>query len=148
MFSTSTVCPDIDVTMSPGLVARPDGMFSQVGITPSTFTLSFSSAAARSAPSTEAAPHMSNFISSISAAGLIEMPPVSNVIPLPTSAIGSVKRPRLAPWYLATIRRGGWSEPFVTDRKAPIRSASICLRSSTCTPIPQSLCNLRACWPR
>ena len=50
-------------------------------------------------PSTLAAPHMSNFISSISAAGLIEMPPVSNVTPLPTSATGG--SPRLAAVVLA-----------------------------------------------
>ena len=36
---------------------------------------------------TAAAPAMSLFISSMPAAGLIEMPPLSNVMPLPTSAI-------------------------------------------------------------
>ena len=41
-------------------------------------------------PRTPAAPHMSNFISSSFAEGLIEMPPVSNVMPLPQSAIGAV----------------------------------------------------------
>ena len=37
-----------------------------------------------------AAPHMSNFISSISAPGFNEMPPVSKVMPLPTSAMGGL----------------------------------------------------------
>ena len=84
------------VTMSPGLIARPLGMFSQAGMTPTTLILSFISATARSVPSTEAAPHMSNFISSISAAGLMEMPPVSKVMPLPTSATGACRLE--APW--------------------------------------------------
>ena len=74
--------------MSPGRVARPPGMFSQVGITPITFTGAFMPASARIAPSTDPAPDMSNFISSISPAGLSEMPPVSKVMPLPTSASG------------------------------------------------------------
>ena len=42
------------------------------------------------------APHMSNFISSISAAGLSEMPPVSKVMPLPTSASGFLALGRAA----------------------------------------------------
>ena len=46
------------------------------------------SATAFMVPSTLAAPHMSNFISSISGAGLSEMPPVSKVMPLPTSTTG------------------------------------------------------------
>jgi len=41
---------------------------------------------AASAPSTAAAPPMSDFIQSIASVGLSEMPPVSNVMPLPTSA--------------------------------------------------------------
>ncbi len=36
VFSTSIVLPDIEVTISPGLVARPLGMFSQVGMIPTT----------------------------------------------------------------------------------------------------------------
>ena len=36
---------------------------------------------------TAAAPAMSLFMSSMFAAGLIEMPPLSNVMPLPTRAI-------------------------------------------------------------
>jgi hypothetical protein len=63
--------------MSPGRVARPPGMFSVVGMTPTTLTGSFISPTATMVPSTLAAPHMSNFISSISAEGLSEMPPVS-----------------------------------------------------------------------
>ena len=43
---------------------------------------------ARNVPSTDAAPHMSNFIWSMSRPGLSEMPPVSKVMPLPTSTHG------------------------------------------------------------
>ena len=82
------VWPDIEVTMSPGLLAAPPGMFSVVGIRPTMLSFSFISAAARSVPSTLAAPHMSNFISSISAPGLSEMPPVSKVMPFPTRTTG------------------------------------------------------------
>ena len=69
-------------------MAAPPGMFSQVGMMPTMFTGAFMPASARIAPSTLPAPDMSNFISSISAAGLSEMPPVSNVMPLPTNASG------------------------------------------------------------
>ena len=53
-----------------------------------TFNAKFISAMALNVPSTLAAPHISYFISSISAPGLSEIPPVSNVIPLPTSTTG------------------------------------------------------------
>ena len=96
MLRISTVCPDSVVTMSPGLVAPPPGMFSQVGTTAIAFTGAFMPASARSAPSTLAAPAMSYFISSISAAGLSEMPPVSKVMPLPTSTTGFFDL--AAPW--------------------------------------------------
>ena len=41
---------------------------------------------AKTGPSTAAAPLMSLFMASIPAAGLIEIPPESNVMPLPTKA--------------------------------------------------------------
>ena len=53
------------------------------------FSFSFICATACITPSTVPAPHMSYFISSISAAGLSEMPPVSKVMPLPTSTTGA-----------------------------------------------------------
>ncbi len=118
-------------TTSPGFVARPDGMFSQAATRPITLTFAFSSATARSTPKTLAAPHMSNFIWSISAAGLIEMPPVSNVMPLPTSTTGFCFFG--LPRYSNTMNRGGSSLPLVTDRNEPIPSSSISLRSSTVT---------------
>lgn len=83
------VCPLMLVTTSPGLTALPSGMFSHAGIRPTTLMAGRRSASARKTPSTLAAPPMSNFISSISAAGLMEMPPVSKVMPLPTSTTGA-----------------------------------------------------------
>jgi hypothetical protein len=65
-------------------------MFSVAGITATSFTASSSSAIAATASSTAAAPDMSIFISCIEPAGLIEIPPVSKVTPLPT-------RPRVSP---------------------------------------------------
>ena len=52
-----------------------------------TLTGSFSWAIATIAPSTAAAPPMSDFIHSMGAAGLSDRPPESNVMPLPTSAM-------------------------------------------------------------
>ena len=89
------------VTTSPGLFAVPLGMFSQVGIKPIISPGSPISATARRVPKTLAAPHMSYFISSMVAAGLIEMPPESNVIPLPTKTIGPVAAV-FAPRFAAT----------------------------------------------
>ena len=88
------VWPDMLLTMSPGLVARPLGMFSHAGTTPTRLIGSSSVATALNVPSTLAAPLMSNFISSIAGGGFSEMPPVSNVTPLPTSAVGASPRAR------------------------------------------------------
>ncbi len=46
---------------------------------------------------TEAAPIMSNFISSMAPGSLSEMPPVSKVMPLPTRTMGAVRDAR-GPW--------------------------------------------------
>ena len=81
----SIVTPLDAVTTSPGRIARPEGMFSVAPTTATTRTGSSSRAIASTAPSTAAPPDMSNFISNILFAGLIEMPPVSNVTALPTS---------------------------------------------------------------
>ena len=89
------VWPDIEVTMSPGRLALPPGMFSVAGTMTVRLIGSPMRATAFMVPRTLAAPHMSYFISSISAAGLSEMPPVSKVTPLPTRTIGF--SPVLAP---------------------------------------------------
>ena len=94
----STVIPEQGnkPTLVSGLVAVPLGMFSQVGIRPTRLTLGCSSAMVRKVPSTLAAPPMSYFISSMPAPGLSEMPPVSKVMPLPTSTSGACDA--AAPW--------------------------------------------------
>ena len=76
--------PLAPVMTSPGLSARPPGMFSVIGTMPMTSIGAFRSEIARIAPMTAAPPAMSSFIRSMPSAGLIEMPPVSKVMPLPT----------------------------------------------------------------
>ena len=80
----SIVVPLAAVTTSPGLTAWPSGMFSVAPTTATTRTAKRSSAIASIAPSTAAPPDMSNFMSDILLAFLIEIPPVSNVTALPT----------------------------------------------------------------
>ena len=62
------------------------GMFSVAGTMPITRTLAFSAGSSDIAASTAAAPDMSVFIVSMPSAVLIDRPPLSNVIPLPTNA--------------------------------------------------------------
>ena len=78
------------VCTSPGFCALPSGMFSAAQTMPMTRTLGLSRAMARMAPIMAAPPAMSYFIISMLSAGLMEMPPVSKVMPLPT-------RPRTGP---------------------------------------------------
>src|SRR5204862_141269 len=103
----SMVCPDIDVTMSPGRCALPSGMFSTRPIAPTALTLALRAASACIRPTTQAAPAMSPFMSSMDAAGLIEIPPVSKQTPLPMKATGSP----LAPFQRLTTTRGLLGRP-------------------------------------
>src|SRR5690606_27685481 len=77
------------LTISPGRVASPDGMFSAQAKAPTTLIGKRASHKALIVPSTDAEPPISNFISSIAAPGLIEIPPESKVTPLPTKTIGA-----------------------------------------------------------
>ena len=86
VFITSTVRPPYIVSTSPGRVAEPDTMFSAIGTNVLTLTGSSSAAIARVACTTAAAPAMSDFMSVMLWAGLIDSPPESKVMPLPTSA--------------------------------------------------------------
>ena len=80
---------------------------------------------------------MSSFILSMFSAGLIEMPPVSNVMPLPI-------KPSVTPvsgcsgWYSSTSKRGGSWLPRVTPSSRPMFSAAIRVSSSTSTLRPAS----------
>ena len=111
------------VTTSPGLLALPAGMFSAVVIMPMMLILGFSSVKAVIAPKTEAAPHMSNFISSMPAPGLRLIPPVSKVMPLPRIMCGA-SLASAAPWYFMMMNLPGSLEPFDTETKAPAPMAS------------------------
>ncbi len=79
------VWPSRMVRTSPGLVARPPGMFSVVGAMAVTRTGTPSSPHAPIAASTAAAPLMSVFMVTMPSAVLSESPPESKVMPLPTS---------------------------------------------------------------
>ena len=81
-----------------------DGMFSTSPMMPTTLALALRAASACIRPVTAAAPPMSPFMSSMPAAGLIEMPPVSKVTPLPTKAIGLSLA--LPPFHCMTTMRG------------------------------------------
>ncbi len=70
---------------------------------------------------------MSIFISSIFAAGLIEMPPVSKVTALPTRPSVSPLAP--GPEYRSVIRRGSSALPLATATSPPIPRLSISARS-------------------
>ena len=86
MLSTSTVFPPYIVSTSEGRIAVPDGMFSARHAYAVTRTGAFVWASASVAATTAAAPLMSHFIVVMPSLGLIDKPPESNVIPLPTSA--------------------------------------------------------------
>ena len=93
-------------------------MFSAHAITPTTLTFAFNLASAIMVPNTDAAPHMSHFISSIAGEGLREIPPVSKVIPLPTRTIGFSDD--FPPVYSIVIILEGSSLPLPTLKKEPI----------------------------
>ena len=119
--------------MSPGRVAEPLGRFSVTGASATTFTGRRSAFAARTHARTVAAPIMSYFISPIDAAGLIEIPPESNVIPFPTRT--AVPR-GFAGRYSAMMNAGGRALPALTARRPAIRSAAIRALPRTCTVSP------------
>ena len=68
-------------------MARPPGMFSVVGMMPTTFTRGARAGSTDMVASTAAAPDMSVFMVSMPSAVLSERPPESKVMPLPTRAI-------------------------------------------------------------
>ena len=81
-------------------------------MTPMTFALALRLASACIRPVTAAAPPMSPFMSSILAAGLMEMPPESKTTPLPTKARGAAAGS--PPFQRMTTRRAGRVEPWAT----------------------------------
>ncbi len=86
-------------------------------------------------PATHAAPPMSPFMSSMPAAGFMEMPPVSKHTPLPTKH-SVFERFDLAPFHCSTTTREGRSLPCPTASSAPIFKAASWSSSSTSTSRP------------
>ena len=80
---TSMVLPFMAVTISPGRVAVPLGMFSAIANRQLTRTDGCNRPMAVMAPSMVAAPAMSYFICSMLLGGFSDRPPVSKVMPLP-----------------------------------------------------------------
>ena len=78
---------------------------------------------------------MSPFMSSMPAAGLIEMPPVSKQTPLPTKATGWRFSP-CAPRQRMTTSRLSRVEPWPTPSSAPMPSLAIAFSSSISTSTP------------
>ena len=107
-------------------------MFSTAGTTPTTRIGASSRLSARIAVMTAAPPAMSSFIRSIMSAGLIEMPPVSNVTPLP---INPSTGPPVTPGGVCdrVSSRAGSIEPRATPSISPIPSASMARSSWICT---------------
>ena len=120
VFVISTVLPSALTITSPGRCAAPPGMFSVAATTAITFEAGLRAPITSMAASTAAAPAMSAFIRCMSLASLREIPPVSKVMPLPTSASsegsGSPSAGRGAPRWRRRIRRGGCEEPAATPR--------------------------------
>ena len=114
--------------MSPGRWAFPPGRFSVAGTTPITFSFGLILATAFIAPKTAAEPHMSNFISSIDLPGLSEIPPESNVTPLPTTARVSFAS---GCRYSMKINLAGVIEPWETPSSIPMPSFFISFSSMT-----------------
>ena len=110
----------MDRTTSPGRCARPSGMFfhqpdkaDHIRIGPAQ-RQGFSSP-----PATTPAPPMSIVISSIPAAGLMEMPPVSNTTPLPTKASRRGPFGPALPLHHHNIRRRFGPLPHAQKRAHP-----------------------------
>ncbi len=85
---------------------------------------------------------MSHFMSSMPPAGLMLMPPVSKVTPLPMNATGLplLLRPLPeAPFHCITTMRGSLTLPCATPSSAPKPSRVISLGPSTSTFRPSSV---------
>ena len=93
MFVTSLVRPLWWRSTSPGRSASPPTAFSAAATSPTTRTGQSTADRAASTDMTTAPPVMSRFIVVIASAGLMDRPPVSNVMPLPTSTTVGVRRP-------------------------------------------------------
>ena len=112
-----------------------DGMFSTRPMTPTTLALALREASACMRPTTQAAPAMSPFMSSMPPPGLIEMPPESKHTPLP---MNDDRRLVVAarPFQRMTTTRLSRAEPWPTASSARMPSFSSAASSSTSTSTP------------
>ena len=117
VFNTSMVFPESVLMTSPGRCAFDEGMFSAIQVIAVTLPSYPVAASASIVPKTVAEPPMSYFISSMFAPGLREIPPVSKVIPLPTS-IGP--RPFLSEFISKITIQGLRADPIPTATRPPI----------------------------
>ena len=117
-------------------------MFSAIGTVAVTATGSSSVAASTVVAITAAAPPMSDVMWSMFAAGLIEMPPVSNVMPLPTSA--TFARGDGPPAQRSRTSRGLRDEPCPTPSTPPNPPSASAASSSTSTSSPAASASSRA----
>ncbi len=115
-------------------------MFSTSPTRPTTSTFALRPASAAMAPITAPAPAMSHFMSSMPPAGLMEMPPVSKVTPLPTKASGLDLAPPFlplplprAPFQRITTMRGSAALPSETPISMPKPSLVISFGPKTST---------------
>ena len=67
----------------------------------------------------------------------MEIPPVSKVIPLPTSTVGASDL--APPWYFSTMKRSGSADPCATAMNEPMPSLATSLGPSTSQDIAPDL---------
>ena len=89
---TSVVRPPQCRITSPGRSEPPEIEFSAAATSPTTGTGQPTAPSAAMVAMTAPPPVMSRFMLAIASPGLMEMPPVSKVMPLPTSTTGGVRR--------------------------------------------------------
>src|SRR6202030_2375312 len=111
-------------------------MFSAIGTVAITLIGSPRRAASTVVAITAAAPLMSEVMWCMLVAGLIEMPPVSNVMPLPTRATVLASLRFGAPRYAIRTSRGGRDDPLPTPTTPPYPRLASAFSSSTSTSGP------------
>mmetsp|Transcript_13137 Transcript_13137/g.46124 ORF Transcript_13137/g.46124 Transcript_13137/m.46124 type:complete len:205 (-) Transcript_13137:998-1612(-) len=108
----SVVMPFLATRMSPGRKETASTLFSAAAIRTRSLTFSLSRMIMWARPRTSAEPPMSFFICRIPDAGLMSSPPVSNVMPFPTSVtLGSLSFPHRRSISLGACFPGGVARP-------------------------------------
>ena len=136
VFRISMVLPPYCVMTSPGRYALPPGMFSAIGTVAVTGVETPKRAARTTVAITAAAPPISEIMFSMLAPGFSEIPPVSKVMPLPTSP--SDFSADSSPFQIRRTRRGPREDPPPTALRPPKPPAHRASSSSTSTSSPAS----------